>query len=1386
MEERSFFPLLDLNMYIEILTLQLLVTLNHKPNTIIIMSLVRGLFCFVIVQIVGFQCFANSLNDQPLFFRHYTTASGLPSSYVKSIVQDSDGFIWATTRMGIARFDGVEFQEYPVFDDRNVRSKVLFNKLFLTKKTILVARTKDNEYYYYDRIKECFKPYPLLTKLGSVSSISSTNNGFWICKNGKIFFLDEQTGKSEAIIQKLKLNQIPPKTLFSQVIEKGEWLVFTTNSSKLYCYNKTQKQLREFGIPKVLDPDQYDLRLIDSHKNIWISSFDYGLACFNLEDGNFRFFSKDQIGNYHLPNNLVYSFSEDHLGRVWIGTESGLAIYEPDRNVLQQYRYKLADPNGLNNDQIIDVFCDKMGNMWLGTYLGGINFWCGEKQFFTTWSPGFGKWQIRGNIVSCLTEDSNKNLWIGLGSKGINKLNTKTGEITEFLLNDGSSRAYNYYVNDLIFVNDHELWIATYTGGLFLLDTQTNKYTVYNRKNTNNLLANEIYKFKQFGTDLYITTSDGIVIYSLTERKFRELKPKIIGSYLFLGICTYGKSIWFSTSSKLYRYVPENDSLFELNPGPEFKSINFVKTDSKGHIWVGDCYSGLCRYDARKKIFEKYNPSTGFPASWIFSLEEGMNGWFWISTDKGLVHFMPKTKEFTLYDNTFGTPFGQFNFRSSYTDFGGSLYFGSNNGMISFANGTPSLKSLGLPIVFTGFQLFNRPIKPGDVNNFDKSISTIDKIVLNHNQSNITIEYSALSFSSGLLCKYSYMLEGLDHDWNNVGNRNFATYPNLRPGTYLFRVKGSVNGTPGKASERCLTIVVLPPFWLTNWAYLIYAFLIGCTIVLIFRFGKNLEKARASASLEHSEKIHAEEIHKVKLDFFTNISHEIKTPLTLILGPLKLIMKDGSLSPELRKRLTMIERNTDRLYRLIVQLLEFRKIEEGKDTLKVSPCNIRKLMESISTSFDSLVESRDIDFKLHFPLNEQTVWIDVDKVDKVVFNLLTNAFKFTPDGGSINLFIQLVRRSTGNQSDLEDLLITVKDSGNGISPEMQGKIFNLFFQVDGGNVVNMGSGIGLAFVKSLVVSHKGSIVVDSTLNQGTSFIVKLPVSREDYTSDEIADESIQYERSYEFLSDKLLPEKKGKMDDLVMPSFKPHVLIVEDNVDLICFMKESLEMNYRITTAENGLDALHKLENCIPDLIITDIMMPKMDGIEFTNQLKNSIKLSHIPIILLTSKSGLDNKMEGLLSGADYYLEKPFYPAILEQNIENILNTRRRMIERFKSNVDVHIEELNCSSSDKLFIEKLTLLIKNRISDPDLDVTFLTKEMGVSRSLLHLKLKGLVDCSTTEYICAIRLKEAITLISSGKCNITQASYETGFASPNYFARRFLQFYGQSPREYFKL
>lgn len=1344
------------------------------------------LWLIIILILLGFQRKGKAQNDEPVHFLHYTTEDGLPSSYVKSIVQDADGFIWAATRSAVVRFDGKAFREFPAFDTEHLPVKIFCNKLFMTRDSILIGRTNDEKYYYFNSDRECFFPYPLLTALGSTTALVPTTDGFWVCQNDELFFLDQHSGKRESMRHKLNLHQLPEKCQFTGVYEQGDWLAFSTTTAVIYCYSYSQQRLNKYDLPGELNPIQHDLRLIDSRGNMWISSFDYGVVRLNIESGNYHFYAKEQNKPYYLPHNLVHCFTEDNRGRVWIGTESGLAIYDGETDILSFHNYKLSEPNGLNTDPIYDAYCDKQGNVWLATYFGGINFWSGEKQFFRTWIPGYGKWQITGNVVSCLAEDQDKNLWIGLEDKGLNKLDIRTGEITHFSSEDGSNNLTYNNLHDLLFVNDHELWIGTYTGGINILNTKSNRFSYYNRKNTNGILSDVIYMFKQVGNTIYIATSEGIVTYTISDKKFRKIKPEIIGATQFESITSIGKILWFSSTAQVFQYNSETDSLYSFDRIPEMKNINFVKADSKGRIWIGDCYKGVSCYDEKNDTILKFKVGDGFPAHWIFSIEEGKNNFYWASTDQGLIKFHPETGKHIMYDSNSGIPFNQFNYRASFTDSKGNIYFGGNNGMISFNEENEFFTPQKLPVVFTGIQLFNKTLKPGDIKCLNTSINKADKIVLKYNQNVFTLEFTAFCYSSGGRCQYSYFLEGFETEWNNVGNRNFATYTNLNPGTYTFRVKGSMNENQNESEERQLTIIVRPPFWLTNWAFSLYFILAVLIFILVFRVGKNLEKSKALAELEHREKLHAEEIHKVKLEFFTNISHELKTPLTLILGPLNKIMEEEKISPAFRKRLLGIERNANRLFQLINQLLEFRKIENGKDNLKVSPCEVCPMMEEISNSFGNTVDARDIDFHLNFPQPGEVAWFDMGKVDKIIFNLLSNAFKFTPEGGKISFSVELKKRNPRTPDELMDLIITVSDSGKGIKPEMQEKVFDRFFQIADDHTRNVGSGIGLAFVKSLVLLHKGTISVDSIVNKGTSFTVKLPASKEDFTPEEILFEPVQYQRPVEMqdMQDNIY----GK-SELINPdalSSKPLILIVEDNIELINFMKETLELKYRIVTAINGEKALQKLETITPELIISDIMMPGVDGIELTHRLKSDIKTSHIPIILLTSKSGVESKLEGLRSGADYYIEKPFYPNILEQNIENILSTRKRLIERFKTDDYIQLEEMAYSESDKTFIEKLTAIIKDNISNPDLDVTFLKKEMGVSRSLLHLKLKGLVGCSSTEFIRAIRLKEAVKLISHGKCNFSQAAYETGFSSPTYFTRCFREFYGKSPREYFQL
>ncbi|WP_291861450.1 hybrid sensor histidine kinase/response regulator transcription factor [Marinilabilia sp.] len=1336
-------------------------------------------FCFL-------STFVKSEIKSPEFV-HYTNEDGLPSSYVKSIKQDADGFMWFATRATVTRFDGQAFKEFPAYNTSGGKIKIFGDKLYLAFDSLLITRTINQKYYYFDSYGECFRPYNLLNQVGSALSVVPTDDGFWICKADRITFLDASTGVEEPFDAKYPFVSFAFDMGFNNLIETPEVIVILTNGRQMLVVDKNRQRVKYFDVPDELGTQPATLFFVDSGENVWLGMYEYGLVRFRLSDGNYQMYSKKEESPYYLPHNLVHCVTEDEQGRIWIGSEDGLAIYDLETGNLTLHSFDLHNPTGLNSNPIYDAFCDAEGNIWLGTYFGGINFWSNKKNFFRTWSPGLGNGELRGNVVSCLTEDGEGDLWIGLEDNGLNKFDRESGEIIHYAENKGPAHLSYNNLHDLLFVSEHELWIATYTGGINILNTKTNEIKHLNPDNTKGLLADAIYSFLEAGDSIYISTSQGIIVHNKVTGTFSPLKPDQLGGFQFESIAGSTEKLWFTSFAGVYGYIPATDSLFTFDRIPEMKNINFVKTDSRGNVWFGDCYKGLCRYNEERGDLKFFNNETGFPVSWVFSLEEGDYGWFWASSDKGLVRFSPDEDIYILYDSNSGIPFNQFNYRASYIDSGNNIYFGGNNGMISFNEERPWQESDALEVKFTGMKLFNEEVLPGEYKRLEQSLNKSEKIVLDYDQNVLTIEYAALAYSSIGSCQYAYYLEGFEDEWNFVGTRNFATYTNLSPGKYTFHVKASLGDIRNSEEGRILEVVVQPPWWLTKVAFVSYLLFVLFFLALVLKVGKNIEKSRALLMLERREREHEDEIHRVKLDFFTNISHELKTPLTLIIGPLSRLMVEEKMNPALKKGLTGIERNANRLFHLIHQLLEFRKIETGKDQLKVSQLNIVGYTNDIAESFTELADSRDIEFVVNTPDHPTEIWFDGSKVDKIMLNLLSNAFKFTDGGGRIELYVNAICRGKKSENNNYDLVIRVSDTGKGIAPELIDKVFDRFFQVDDEHSQSVNSGIGLAYVKSLVMFHRGRIEVKSKLGTGSVFTVTLPVSKSDFSEEEIL---IEKEQVFERREDPEIIISKAALGKVIVPTGtslgKPKILLVEDNIELVRFLVEILEDNYNVEYVYNGREALEKLHEFTPNLIISDIMMPEMDGITFTKTIKTDLKTSHIPVVLLTSKTGVKNELEGLMTGADYFIGKPFFPEMLTQVIDNILKTQQRIIERFREDSTFTTRELGCSESDKNFIEKLTNLVKKHLNSEQLDVTFLINEISVSRSLLHKKLKGIVGCSATEFIRIIRLKEAEKLISSGKCNITEASYETGFSSPAYFTRCFKEFYGQSPRDYFKI
>lgn len=1335
------------------------------------------IYLFFVVFFISLFAYSN---NEKLKFIHYTNNDGLPSSYIKSICQDRFGYIWVATRSSVCRFDGKNFKTFQALGpDGNTFDIWSKRNLYHHNDSMLIAQTMKDKFYSFNFELEVFEPYALLNDLGGVTELQESKDGFWVFAPNSVKFLNLKNGELKPFREKIDFVNIPKDVSIVKVREKEDRLVAVTSSRNLLILDSEQKQQWKFQLPNEIVPNEIGVFYLDEHNYAWLGNSGQGLFRINLTNGRIARFSFEQKGNRYLLHNLVHSIAEDKLGRIWIGTEDGLCLWSPYTESFTYYQYDINNPDGLNTNPIYNIFCDRNKNMWLGTYFGGINFWSSNSEFFKIWQAGTSKNHISGNAVSCITEDSENNIWIGMEDMGVNQIESQSQTIKR-IINEDNGLSFNN-VHDLLFENSNRLWIATYTGGINILNLRTNKFEYINQNIYPNLPSNEIYKLLHVGDSMFISTSAGVAIYNLKNKKLSLFEEETFKNFQVEYMFNGKNRIWFSSYIGVYYFDKETRNLEAFDKFAHLKNLNFVKTDSKNRVWVGDCLQGLWGYDFKNDTLYHYDENNDFPFSWIFSLEEGNDGYLWASGDKGLVKFKPETNEKVGFNHESGLPFEQFNFRASYKDKKGDIYFGGNTGMISFNENNKQNEAKELEVVYRGMQLFNQELVPGVSSALRKSLNMHPEIELKYKENVFTIEYTSLYFQNRGHCQYAYYLEGFEENWNYVGNRDFATYTNLSPGEYYFHVKASSDNTQWGDKSNTLKITINPPFWLSNWGFFLYFLIVVLLLVAFYLVTTRIQQSKALAEMERREKEYLTELNNFKLEFFTNVSHELRTPLTLIVGPLTRILEDEKLPLALINKMKGIKNNAHRLLALINQLLEFRKVETGREKLKVSHQHINKLLNDIEEAFAESASTKGIQLRFEKHGLNHKIWVDCQKLEIILVNIIANALKYTKEGGEVTVRAELIVNKVVSKSKV--LNVVISDTGVGIEASKLPKIFNRFYRAEVNEKnTGSGSGIGLAFVNSLIKLHKGRINVESTVGKGTVFMVEIPVSKTNYKDNEIILGTNQYIADVEPIDEPdSHPLLKNEADHL---GNKPTVLVVDDNLELLEFISEMLADDYTVFTAVDGIQGMGKVEETLPDLIISDVMMPGIDGFELTRRLKSDIRTSHIPLILLTAKSGEENEFEGLQTGADYYIEKPFLPHILSRLIENILTTRKNLIERFKSDVNMLPTEMAVSESDKELIEKITNLIKANIDIPNLDVSFIVNEIGISRSLLHVKLKKLTDCSATEFIRSIRLREAVKLIAEGKCNISEAAYQSGFSSPAYFSRRFKEYFGVTPKAYF--
>ncbi|MFI5158178.1 MAG: response regulator, partial [Sphingobacteriales bacterium] len=791
--------------------------------------------------------------------------------------------------------------------------------------------------------------------------------------------------------------------------------------------------------------------------------------------------------------------------------------------------------------------------------------------------------------------------------------------------------------------------------------------------------------------------------------------------------------------------------------------VNGLLKDSRKNIWC--CTEGgLSEYDPRNGKFINYTIEDGLPANQVFRMLEDDKGYLWVSTSKGLAAFEPASKQFNIYHTANGLPTEQFNYNSSFEDADGTMYFGTVKGMVSFKPSNFAPNNYVPPVYITGFQINNQDVTI-DKNNsvLKRSITYTNAITLNYDSSNISIDVAALSYIIPEMNQYAYKMDGIDKTWTQLKNNRKIYYTKLPPGDYTFMVKGANSAGIWNNKETTLSIKVLPPYWATIWAYLLYATIVISVAMVIFRYYHIAVAEKNKHRIETIEINTEREIYNAKIEFFTNVAHEIRTPLTLIKMPLdKLINKEQN-DPETTESLNMMKKNTNRLIDLTNQLLDFRKAEANKFSLNFAKTDINELLKDVYSVFKPSADLRGLNFKLELPRLTLHAYVDTEALKKILSNLFNNAIKYAES----QVYIKLLPFSSEDQV----FYVEIKNNGYIIPDQYKNKIFEPFYRIKE-TEKETGTGIGLPLSKSLALLHKGSLELKTSADNFNVFLLSLPIHQEKEInfggneSDETITNTIEQEQV-----------------DNAADQSKTTILLVEDNKDILNYIQKELTIQYNVLKAHNGQEALEKLQNDNIQLVISDIMMPIMDGIQLCRNMKTDIQYSHIPIILLTAKNSLNSKIEGLEVGADAYIEKPFSFEHLLAQVNNLLTNRNMMKEYFTRSPLTHIKGIAVSKADKDFLERLNKAIYDNITDMELDVDQLSAMMNMSRPTLYRKIKGLSDLTPNELINLTRLKKGAELLAEGDHKINEVANMIGYSLPTNFSRDFQRQFGVSPSNY---
>lgn len=1301
-----------------------------------------------------------------IYFKHLGKSEGLSQISVVSICQDELGRMWFGTLEGLNCYDGNKMTVYKPSqtgegylggnETQNLVSDKQGNLFFIS----------DGNLIRYDLRKDHFSQLPLRP-----SSLFAQEHTIWAAVNDSVLRWNKETQEFDFIYS---LESHKKVTCLYIDVNNCLWI---GTLDGLYRVDNLDSPSPVCVISHIHTHSLYR----DRQGRMWVAAYRKGM--FKIENGVSQQFAVQK--DFELSNNDVRCFVEDNEGSIWIGTFNGLNKIDSLGNV--SFYNRGMKPGNLRHSSIFSLYKDLQGTIWVGTYYGGVHYFNPEIDVFRHYSEDTGNEDgLSFSYVGNMVEDKRGDVWICTEGGGLNHLNRKTGRFAHYLMDTKSGSEAFYNLKCIAYDEEHDLlYIGTHKQGFLCFDIPTKK-VIYHSKE-----AGDSWIKMEFKDDkLYLMSTRGMFVKEKKGNAVEKLYPSIpeantLGNDFLIDS---QNNLWIARWNMITRINMNNPQdkqiyRYEENGLGKYHVLKMAETKD-GTLFMGTSGNGVYTFDRKENKFLK---CTAIDASYCYNMIITPKGYLAISNDRGLLIYHPQTGEKKMIDAE-----SQLHLSAINDGCGlllcrdGETFIGGTEGMSSFMNSSLLNTPPPYNLYFSSLIVNNKPIAVGLLDNILKAaLPFVHEIDLKHNENNLSVSFTSNNYVNNTGRKvYEYMLEGFSKEWATTYD-NTIVYTNLNPGEYKLIVREQQQSSQDTVSVIELPIVIHHPWWATWWAYLIYTCILSAIAWGIIRNWRSKMRLRASLAQEKMEKEKNEELTQAKLQFFANISHEFRTPLTLIISQIESLLQSGNLSPFLRTRLQRIYKNTFQFRELISELLDFRKMERGKLNLHVCRQNMIPYLEQIYQDFAEQAQLQKIHFEFHAEAESLMCWCDGRQLRKVFSNLLLNAFKHTPEEGKVEL--QIIEKETSIE-------IKVIDSGKGIPQEALPYIFDRFYQVDS-TISSPGSGIGLALSKGLVELHHGEIKVKSALQYGTIFTVTLPkenLFQNDayvtFTEAESSEYQLMESSTTTSVAEEAAVGEESEMQEDV--TSKDCVLLVEDNEDLLQILTSLLSPLYRVVIAMNGKEGFAKTLEERPDLILSDIMMPEMDGIEMCSKIKNNFDLCHIPVVLLTALTSDNKKMEGLQCGADDYIEKPFNNKMLLGHIANILRNRKLLKQKFGKDITTNepqgteLQALALSPIDAKFLAKLEEVVKTHLSNPDFDVNMLAGELAVSRSSLYNKLKALSCMSPNEYILNIRLKHAADLLKNHpELQITDIAYQVGFNSLRYFRHCFKACFNQTPQEY---